>query len=146
MARILRMAWGDTTDPQDISAGFKTVTDTYAFGPEILSPRDSEAVAFDLVVATKGAASELDIILQSSINKTYWADLTFLDSPLVAGEYIYSEGKILVYTFKNLADSYYRHIRLNLATSEFLRMGMKGDVAGASAKVFATFVEDMGKE
>ena len=146
MARITQMAWGDTSDPANLDADFKAVTAVFVYGTEMLCPRGARQVAFDLVVDKKNATTDLELIINSSVNKGYWAPVTFLDTPTSVGDEIHTEIKRLIYDEKGIVDGHSNHVRLNLSTSEHLRLGLKGDAGGATVKIFATFFDDMRKE
>jgi hypothetical protein len=146
MARIMKMAWADTVDPDNLSANTKAVTDSYVEGVPLTPPRDTKTVAFDIIVITKNATSDLTFIIYSSVDKSYWAPIAFLDTPTTVADGISTEILPHIYEIKNISDSFSRHIRLNLQNSEHLRLSLKGNVSGALVKVVATFVDDTRNE
>ena len=146
MARILKMAWGDGSDENNLDASYKVIDSLFVSGPEISAPRGAESLSLDLIVKSKNATADIELIIFSSHNKEYWAAVSFLDTPTLVGDRITSEVKILSYLFKGITDNYSRHLRLNLSNSEYIKIALAGNAPGAEVKVIATFFDDMRKE
>jgi len=142
MARKSFMAWATTVDPNNLEAVVKAITGLDVEGTIIPVPQGSQAVALNMFVDAKNATTDLFLSLYTSRNMTDWASFIGLDSPSVILGIMQSDVVQFVYKIPAIVNGMGRQIRLSISESDYLRVSMRGDVAGATIKVEATFFEE----
>jgi len=142
MSRKSYVAWADTTDPNDFTAGDKAVGAGYAPGLELPVPSRAQSVALDLIVTNPAGATELYILMESSRDKNRWAVFTAYDVMTLVGSEAQASARNLAIKVTPLFADLAQHMRFNVKESDFIRFSLRGDVAGAICRATVTFHEE----
>lgn len=142
MSRKTYLAWGDSLDPEDLGASGAAVGLAYVAGTEMRVPQNAKSAALDVIIVAKNATNDIYVKLESSRSTDYWASYSSYRQATLVGTELATAITDTAILMEDIVLGTAKHVRISVQESDYLRISVKGDIAGAVVLVFATFFSE----